>query len=109
MKRGTLKEEEKGQLRERAFVNAVIRMYVSMVTKVGSNASRATIMHSQLEASKERVWRRTKALQPCVRSWGLLVPRRRACGFIYKNSSSSDEKSQAPPQVASEILRRSRL
>jgi hypothetical protein len=87
MKRGTLKKEEKGQLRERAFVEAVIGMYVSMVTKAGSNASRATIVHSQLEASRERVWRRTKALQPCLRSWGLPVPQRRACGFIHRTQA----------------------
>lgn len=36
MKRGALKEEEKGQLRERAFVGAVIAMHVSMVTKASS-------------------------------------------------------------------------
>lgn len=68
MKRGALKEEEKGQLRERAFVGAVIAMYVSMVTKAGSNASRAAITHSQLEVSRERVQRRTKTLQPCLGS-----------------------------------------
>lgn len=87
MKRETLKEEEKGQLRERAFVGAVIGMYVSMVTKASSNASRASIMHSQLEASRERVWRRTKASQPCLRSWVCLCLTERACGFIHKTQA----------------------
>lgn len=82
-----MKEEEKGQLRERAFVDAVMGMYVSMVTKAGSNASRAPTLHSQAEASKERVGRRTKASQPCARSWGLPAPHRRACGFIYKTQA----------------------
>lgn len=71
MKRGALKEEEKGQLRERAFVGAVITMNVSMVTKAGWNTSRTAITHSQLEASRERVQRRTKTLQPCLRSCSL--------------------------------------
>lgn len=109
MKRGALKEEEKGQLRERAFVGAVISMDVSMVTKAGPNASRAAITHSQLEVSRERVQRRTKTLQPCLGSWGLACASYKRMWLYPQNSSSSEEKSQAPPQVAREVLRRSRL
>lgn len=104
-----MKEEEKEQLRERAFVGAVIAMHVSMVTKAGSNVSRTAITHSQLKVSQERVRRRTKTLQPHLRSWGLACASYKRIWLYPHNSSSSEEKPPAPPRVAREVLRRSRL